>query len=57
MNQMNFRVIDSSLTEIICIECSCGYHINIDFTYIDQVKDFKSNCPNCENVIDTSLIE
>jgi len=54
---MNFKVIDSSLTEMICIECSCGYHMGIDSTFIDQVEDFKSNCPNCENVIDTSLID
>lgn len=43
--------------ELITIECECGYHMGIDFTYIEQVTDFETVCPSCKNIIDTTDIE
>jgi len=35
------------------IECQCGFHIGIDETYLEQVKQFVSiSCPSCdENIV------
>ena len=38
------------------IECNCGYHMGIDATYLDQVGDFKTNCPSCNTLIDTEKV-
>lgn len=40
--------------ELEYIECDCGFHIGLDATYLDQVGDFKINCPACQKVIDTA---
>lgn len=28
-------------------ECDCGFHIGLDFSYIDQVGEICIRCPNC----------
>ena len=38
------------------IECDCGYHMGVDGTFLDQVGDFKTECPSCKRGIDTALI-
>lgn len=38
------------------IECNCGYHMGIDATYLDQVGDFITICPNCSAIIDTEEV-
>ncbi len=38
------------------IECDCGFHLGIDATYLDQVGDFKINCPACGIAIDSAEI-
>lgn len=41
----------------LCVfECDCGFHIGLDFTYLDQVKDISVRCPACGLWIDTALI-
>lgn len=37
-------------------ECDCGYHFGIDATFLDQVDDFKFNCPSCGREIDTAAL-
>lgn len=51
------KTINPSNCELITIECECGYHMGIDFTFIDQVTDFETLCPSCKKIIDTSEIE
>ncbi len=29
------------------IECSCGYHMGIDSTYLEQVDGITTWCPSC----------
>jgi len=42
--------------ELLLGQCSCGYHFTVDHTFIDQVKDFKFNCPACGKTIDTKVV-
>ena len=37
-------------------ECDCGFHIGLDATYLDQVKDIDIPCPNCGLIISTEYI-
>ena len=46
--------IETDEYSLIVIECDCGMHIGLDFSYIDQVNDININCPNCNKII-TSL--
>lgn len=50
------KSIENDQVQMEIIECDCGYHMGIDATYLDQVEDFKTNCPACTAVIDTALI-
>jgi len=42
--------------ELVYIEMESGFHIAIDFTYIDQVEEFKLILPTGE-VLDTKKIK
>ena len=33
--------------ELEVYECSCGFHIGVDYTYLDQVGDLSVSCPVC----------
>ena len=37
-------------------ECDCGYHFGIDTTFLEQVEDFKFDCPSCGKRIDTTTL-
>lgn len=57
---MSYKQLDSIETEqvsLIVVECQCGYHMGIDFSYVDQVRDVVIPCPSCKNKIDTSTLE
>ena len=28
-------------------ECSCGYHMGFDVTYLEQIGPIKAECPSC----------
>lgn len=46
-------------TDIISLEvgeCDCGYHFTVDYSYLEQVGDFKMLCPSCGRVISTEEI-
>lgn len=33
-------------------ECSCGFHVGLDATYMEQVEDcIEVNCPSCKGLI------
>lgn len=38
------------------VECTCGYHMGIDSSFLDQVSDMKVSCPSCGATINTALI-
>jgi len=38
------------------IECTCGFHIGFDATFIDQVGDFAFDCPSCGRCIETTKL-
>ena len=37
-------------------KCSCGFHIGLDSTYIDQISEIEIECPNCNKMIATHEI-
>ena len=45
---------DTATIEVV--ECTCGYHMGIDSSFLDQVSDFKASCPSCGAIINTALI-
>jgi hypothetical protein len=48
--------IETEQVQLEIIECSCGFHIGIDATYLDQVDDIKFMCFACNNTISTEEI-
>lgn len=38
------------------IECDCGFHLGLDATYLDQIGDFITICPNCSMGIITTIV-
>jgi hypothetical protein len=55
-NMKRLESIENGTVQLEVIECSCGYHMGIDATYLDQVGDFVTTCPNCEAEIDTAVV-
>jgi hypothetical protein len=47
------KSVETDQYSLEVIECDCGYHMGIDFTFLDQVGDFTTICPSCEKVICT----
>ena len=47
--------INTDIVELEVIECSCGYHMGIDSTFLEGVGDFKTICPSCSREIDTEI--
>ena len=39
--------------ELEVFECFCGFHIGLDATFIDQVRDVTIDCPACGREIST----
>lgn len=50
------KLVPISKCEIEIIECTCGYHMGVDVTYLDQVGDFITTCPSCGLEIDTQKV-
>lgn len=43
-------------TERFCLEvyeCSCGFHIGLDASYLEQVSEITMSCPACSETIQT----
>jgi hypothetical protein len=43
--------------ELDVLECGCGFHIGLDITFLDQVKEIQMPCPSCGQIIDTEIIK
>jgi hypothetical protein len=50
------KSIGNEQVELEVIECDCGYHMGVDYTYLDQVGDFVTICPSCGVSIDTAKV-
>ena len=48
--------IENDKVQLEVFECDCGFHLGLDFTYMDQVDDIKIECPSCKKIIDTSRL-
>lgn len=54
------KYIESIQTNVVSLqiyECDCGFHIDIDATYLDQVADVKIECPSCGELVDTEELD
>lgn len=49
--------ISNELYELEIYECSCGFHIGLDATYLDQCGPIKTPCPSCGALLNTKLID
>jgi len=49
--------IENNKVQLCVYECACGFHIGLDFTYIDQCEDIVIACPSCRRILDTSKVE
>jgi hypothetical protein len=47
----NCKPIDPVLCELETVECTCGYHMGVDATYLDQVGTAKIPCPSCGRML------
>lgn len=45
--------VTTDKVELEVYECSCGFHLGIDATYVDQVSDCSFICPSCGEIIST----
>ncbi len=43
--------LSSDTVELEVYECSCGFHIGIDSTYLEQVNDVTIECPSCKETL------
>ena len=50
------KSIENDQVQLEVIECTCGFHLGVDATYLDQVDDFIIKCPNCKRTISTEEI-
>ena len=52
------KSVENDQVQLEVIECDCGYHMGIDATYLDQVGDFMTRCPNpaCRKLIETKIV-
>ena len=41
------KSLENDQVQLEVVECDCGYHMGIDATYLDQIGDFTTKCPNC----------
>ena len=48
--------IENEQVSLEVIECSCGFHLGIDATYLEQKGDFTLVCPSCSNIINTAIV-
>jgi hypothetical protein len=48
--------IETDQVQLEVVECDCGFHLGLDATFLDQVGDFKINCPSCGTTIDTAVV-
>lgn len=45
------KSIETDQYSLEVYECDCGFHIGLDFSYIDSIGDVCVLCPNCsENI-------
>lgn len=49
--------VETDKVQLEVYECECGFHIGLDFTFIDQVEDISIECPSCKAKIETALSE
>jgi|AntRauTorcE11897_2_1112592.scaffolds.fasta_scaffold44713_2 hypothetical protein len=45
--------IENDQYTLLVFECQCGYHMGIDATYVEQVRDVTTKCPSCDTIITT----
>ena len=45
--------IETEKVQLEVMECDCGYHMGVDFTFLEQVGDFEAKCPSCGKIIST----
>lgn len=43
--------------ELEVMECVCGFHLGVDFTYLEQVGKVDINCPVCQTVLSFDAVE
>jgi hypothetical protein len=39
--------VETDLVSLEVMECTCGFHMGLDVTYMEQVGDFEFKCPAC----------
>ena len=39
---------DPDKYELEVVECTCGYHMGIDASYLEQVGAVEATCPSCK---------
>jgi hypothetical protein len=49
------KSVNTDEVELEVLECSCGYHMGIDSSFLEGVGDFKTICPSCSREIDTEV--
>ena len=56
MTMKRLKSIETEQVQLEVVECDCGFHLGLDATYLDQVGDFKIECPHCHAVIDSAVV-
>jgi len=50
------KPVETDEVQLEVVECDCGYHLGLDFTFFDQVKDHWMVCPSCGKLIDSAVV-
>ncbi len=50
------KSMENDKCKLEVVECTCGFHIGIDASYLTQVADVKIECPSCDRIINTEKL-
>jgi hypothetical protein len=45
--------IETDKISLEVFECRCGFHLGLDASFLDQVKELTIKCPSCTGTINT----
>ncbi len=49
--------VETDTVQLEVYECECGFHIGLDFTYLEQVGEATIQCPSCSGILTIPAVD